>query len=105
MREIPANCAACPLDSRPISNSFMASAMRASFSKRSALEPDEAAQDSGYSICIAFTPTTYAQLGRKKANSLAKTARTRFIQGVTAKAAIDTFEALPPRQRGESTKI
>jgi hypothetical protein len=24
---------------------------------------------------------------------------------VTAKAAIDTFEALPPRQRGESTKI
>jgi hypothetical protein len=48
--EIPANCAACPLVSRPISNIFMASAMRASFSNRSEPEPDNAAQDSGYSI-------------------------------------------------------
>jgi len=40
--------------------------MRASFSKRSGLEPAEAVQDSGYSIYIAFTPATYAQRGRKK---------------------------------------
>jgi hypothetical protein len=40
--------------------------MRASFSKRSGLDPAEAAQDSGYSICIAFTQTICSYHGRKK---------------------------------------
>lgn len=40
--------------------------MRASFSKRSGLEPAEAVQDSGYSICIAFMPLKYALSARNQ---------------------------------------